>query len=306
MREVAGDGADGEIPPGERRRGPVRSIVWVTLEAGTAKPMGLRSGDRRRRPAVAADVGDVDRGRTSRDAAWSGSDAVPDADLLWRAVDQFHLGVMPCLRDYSGARCRPRDATPRPPQRTDDGADVRILRPPRRDRRAALRPRQGSEADPSDPLLAACRMVAEAIHAPFTASAPEPPRRSWILPTSSRSPEPHGCAFARRCCAANGGRQDVGPLVAWHGEERNPVALIRGARRRYTMIEPSTGTQPAGRPLAGDGTGPGGRDVLSGAAVAPASVSGSAGILDPAFHAAMSAASRSPWSRSACCRWSRR
>src|SRR5258708_22249932 len=33
MREVAGDGA-AELAPGERRRGPVRDIVWVALGAG--------------------------------------------------------------------------------------------------------------------------------------------------------------------------------------------------------------------------------------------------------------------------------
>ena len=40
MPEVASDAA-ADIPPGERRRGPARSIIWVSLESGTAKPMGL-------------------------------------------------------------------------------------------------------------------------------------------------------------------------------------------------------------------------------------------------------------------------
>lgn len=40
IREVPVDSA-AEIPPGERRRGPVRNIVWVTLEAGALKLMGL-------------------------------------------------------------------------------------------------------------------------------------------------------------------------------------------------------------------------------------------------------------------------
>jgi NHLM bacteriocin system ABC transporter ATP-binding protein len=37
--------------------------------------------------------------------------------------------------------------------------------------------------------------------------------------------------------------RDVGPLVAWHGDERNPVALVRESRRRYLMIEPRAGTR---------------------------------------------------------------
>ncbi len=64
MLEVATDG-DAAVPPGERRRGPARSIVWVSLASGTAKPMGLDPVDRRRWPAIAADFGDVDRGGAS-------------------------------------------------------------------------------------------------------------------------------------------------------------------------------------------------------------------------------------------------
>src|SRR4029079_10768960 len=41
MLEVASDAAEAAVPPGERRRGPARSIVWVSLESGSAKPMGL-------------------------------------------------------------------------------------------------------------------------------------------------------------------------------------------------------------------------------------------------------------------------
>ena len=43
----------------------------------------------------------------------------------------------------------------------------------------------------------------------------------------------------------------AGPLVAWHGEARNPVALIRRGSRRYVMFDTKTGTQrPVDRSLA--------------------------------------------------------
>ena len=29
-----------------------------------------------------------------------GTEQMPDADQLWRAVDQFHLGVASCVREY--------------------------------------------------------------------------------------------------------------------------------------------------------------------------------------------------------------
>ena len=226
MREVPGDGA-AEIPPGERRRGPVRNIVWVALEAGDGEAYGARSGCCRRWPALAADVGDVDRGRPvcmrrCRQRRHAGCGC---AVARHRSIPSWRHRRYP---GSSGARCRPGDATPRSSQRSHDSADVRILRPPLRDRGAAFRPRK----DRSRPVGSLARRLPDGRGSRSNAVCrrlPEPPRLGRNLPTLSRSHEPYDCAFARRCCGANGG----GRMWArwWPGTARNAIRSRLSAAR---------------------------------------------------------------------------
>ena len=75
-------------------------------------------------------------------------------------------------------------------------------------------------------------------------------------------------------------RWNVGPLIAWRGEARRPVALIPMSRR-YVMLEPgSPGHRIVDESLA-SGVGGRGRDVLSEAAVVVAFRMGFAEILHP-------------------------
>jgi NHLM bacteriocin system ABC transporter ATP-binding protein len=236
MREVADD--DGfEMAAGERCRGPVRSIAWVGLEAGAAKLMGLDPGFAAGGPPLPLTSGMwIEAGQSGCRAV--GHSRVPDADVLWRAVDQFHLGAIVCIRNNllrdvgreTQRLARRSDLTASQTFESFDRLSAIIVR--RHDRSKI-------EVDPSDPLLAACRMVADALRAPFIV-----PSR----PASARTSFADVVEIARTArlrvrqtlLRGEWWQQDVGPLVAWHGEDRNPVALIRGARR-YTMIEPRTG-----------------------------------------------------------------
>lgn len=233
---------------GERRRGPARNIVWVTLKAGTAKLMGID-------PAFAA--GDPPIPLTSGmwiEAGHSGCSAVantgiPDSDTLWRALDQFHLAVISCVQERLV-----RD-TERETQRLVSRSEVTALQTFESfDRLSAIVVRRfdraGLDADRSDPLLAACRMVGEAIRAPLVLP---------VRPASSREDFADVVEIARSArlrvrrtlLRGEWWKLDVGPLVAWHGNERQPVALIRGPRNRYTMIETRTGARrTVGRSLA--------------------------------------------------------
>lgn len=247
MREVADDGVT-EIPPGERRRGPVRSITWVALEAGTAKLMGfdplLAAGG----PPIPLTSGMwIEAGQSACSAV--GSASMPDADVLWRAIDQFHLCAMACIRDYL-AHDVGREA--RRLVRRSELTTAQTL--DSFDRLSAIVVRRFDhaemEADPSDPLLAACRMVAEAVRAPFVVA----PRTASAQQSFADVVEiARGARLRVRQTLLRGEwwKQDVGSLVAWRGEQRNPVALIRGARGRYTMIDSRAGTRrPVDRSLA--------------------------------------------------------
>ncbi|MDE2332344.1 MAG: NHLP bacteriocin export ABC transporter permease/ATPase subunit, partial [Bradyrhizobium sp.] len=94
-------------------------------------------------------------------------------------------------------------------------------------------------------LLAACQIVAEAVRSPFVASPrPAPARHDFAdvieIARIAR------LRVRRTLLRGDWWTQDVGPLLAWHGEQRHPVALLRGTGRRgYTMIEPATGTHRA-------------------------------------------------------------
>lgn len=239
MHEVAESG-DTEMQPGERRRGPVRSIVWASVKAGTARLMGLD-------PALAADSPPLPL--TSGmwiEAAQSachvvGSADLPDPDMIWRAIDQFHHCIRVCLRDYllrGGER-----ETQRLIRRSELTTTQTIES---FDRLASIMAQRADQAEiethSSDPLLTACQIVANELYAPFNA----PPR-----PTAARQDFTDVVRIARtarlrvRQTLLRGAwwEHDGGPLVAWRGEQRDPVALIRGSKGRYAMIDAKTGAR---------------------------------------------------------------
>jgi ATP-binding cassette subfamily C protein len=246
MPEIA---ASEQIPSGERRRGPARDIVWVSLQAGTARLMGLGPAFAAGGPPLPLTSGMWLEAGPSGCAA-AGTTDMPDAEVLWRTVDQFRLGIIASIRDYlardSGREAqrlvRRNELTMSQTLDTFDRLSAIVMR--RHDHVAI-------KADPSDPLLAACQIVAEAARSPFAASPRPAPARHEFADVIEIA---RGARLRVRRTLLRGDwwKQDVGPLVAWHGEQRRPVALIRGTGRRgYTMIEPVTGTQrPVDRSLA--------------------------------------------------------
>jgi ATP-binding cassette subfamily C protein len=247
MLEVAGDG-DAAIPPGERRRGPARSIVWVALQSGSANPMGQGPAMTADRPPLPLTSGMwIEAGEGGCSAR--GREDVPEADLLWHAVDQFHLGVASCVReqltsdvDREAQRLVLRNelATAQTLESFDRLAEIVVQRA------GAVE----MAADSADPLVSACRMVAKAIQAPFVA----PPRPAQARGEFAEIVEIARAArlrVRRTLLRGEWWKQDAGPLVAWHGEARNPVALIRRGNRRYLMFDPKTGMRrPVDRALA--------------------------------------------------------
>ena len=241
MSEVAGSEAV-PVPPGECRRGPARSIVWASLESGTARPMGLDPAVHAGGPPLPLTSGMwIEAGPSG--CSVTGSETVPNDELLWPAIDQFHLGVVSCIRDQI-KRDAEREAqrlvvrgelmTAQTMESFDRLADVVVPRTGH----------VGMVADTADPLLAACRMVVGAVHAPFVDS-PRPVPVHHGLTGVVEIARSARLRVRRTLLRGEWSNDDGGPLVAWHGEARNPVALLRRGSRRYVMFDPKTGAQRA-------------------------------------------------------------
>jgi NHLM bacteriocin system ABC transporter ATP-binding protein len=235
---AAESGQTCELMPGERRRGAPRGIVWATVEAGAVRLMGLPPAYLPGSPSIPLAAGMwVEAGE--RETTLVSSAAAPSE--LWQAIDQFHLCAVACLRRRLAA-----DADREVSRLARRSQLVRSRTHELFDTLSAVIVRQRAhgraEAAAPDPLLAACRAAADAIHAsvarpPGGTSAQHDFNDVLEIARASR------LRVRRTLLRGSWWQQDVGALVAWHGPQRTPVALVPAARRRYVMIDPGAGTQ---------------------------------------------------------------
>ena len=239
MLEVPTEGA-AAIPPGEQRRGPGRSIVWVTPDDGTARPMGLDPAIAAGGPPLPLTSGMwIEAGQSG--CGVRGTELVPDADELWRAIDQFHLGVASCVQQYLAYDAE-REAQRLVLRRELIAAQTAESFERLSDVVVQRSTRTAIATDSADPLFNACRIVVEAIKMPFTIP-PRPPQSEGGFGGAIEIARSARLRVRRTLLRGEWWRQDAGPLVAWHGEARNPVALIRRGVRRYVMLDTKTGAQ---------------------------------------------------------------
>jgi NHLM bacteriocin system ABC transporter ATP-binding protein len=226
-----------QMRPGEHCRGPTRGLIWTRVEAGTAKlldldppwPQGhtipltaglwLAAGDAGCSLVAVADM--------------------PELSLLGAALDHLHLAIIANLELALGL--------------TRIGEEQRLAK------RAELMHSQTLDAferlsgvvsktsgrgelefDGSDPLLSSCRIVAEAVGssiAPSSRSRPSGESFSDVMEIARANR-----LRARRVQLRDGWwRTDAGPLLAWHGTNRDPVALTRDSRSRYMLTDSKHG-----------------------------------------------------------------
>ena len=218
---------------GENAAAPCASIAWTRVTAGTAKFLALE-------PAFAA--GDqplparrraLDRGRrTGCTVLAEARDARAIRDL-WPAVDRIHLAVVARIVAAGLRAWPPSEERQRLSQRTEltHDADVDSL-----ERLAETVVGEiGLGAGGIAPRRsAACRAAASSAAALGTSLAAVGPAGHGTSrsATCSRLPARRACGFARVQLREQWWTLDVGPLVAWRGEERDPVALIRRSPQR--------------------------------------------------------------------------
>ena len=247
MPELAA-GEASELPAENRCRGPMRSIAWTRVASGTAKLLGLD-------PAFAP--GDQPIPLVAGlwlEAGESGCKVLadargPEAAVLWPAIDRIHLAIVSIL--VTGLAQAAAWDRQRLSQRT------RLTQTQTLDSLERLAETvvgksllAEGELHHSDPLLSCCRIVAATLGSSISAS--------------NRPASGHGFRDILEIARAARLRVrrvqlrdawwklDVGALVAFRGQERDPVALVRD-RGRYTMIDPRRGArQPLTRSLAAE------------------------------------------------------
>jgi NHLM bacteriocin system ABC transporter ATP-binding protein len=228
-----------ELNAGERCRGPMRSIVWARITAGTARLMALE-------PDLAAAEGPIPLvAGFWIEAGEAGCAVLPDAgmpepSMLWGAIDRLHLAFV--ARITAGLAHKADQERQRLSERAELTHAQTVDSLGRLAETVVGKSALGeANLHHADPLLASCRIVAAAL--------------GTTLPPSHRSSPGH--AFRDVLEIARSARLrlrrvqlrdewwklDAGPLVAWRGEERDPVALVHDRQSGYTMHDPRRGSK---------------------------------------------------------------
>jgi len=242
-------GQPGEMEAGQRSRGPMRSIAWTRIEAGSAQFLGLDPAVAPGDPPLPLIAGlwiaaGASGCRVRTDAA------VPEASVLWPAIERLHLAIVSIVamrvaqtvtheQELLSSRSEMSDSQTRDAlgRLAETVVGKSVL--------AHVDLQQG------DPLLSSCRLVAASfgasIHGSSRSSTGHAFRDLLEMARAAR-------LRVRRVQLREGWwKLDVGPLVAWHGKEQHPVALIRDGRRGYVMIDSARGTRLAvTRPVAAE------------------------------------------------------
>ncbi len=240
--QEAEPGAHVGLQAGQQIRAPSHGVAWVRVERGELRLLGGIAACRADDPPLPLASGIW--ARAVGDAALHVLDhgAVPGADI-WSAIDRFHGLAMRCVADriaaeqeaeLLGLRRRAELTTARSAQLVQELSGVLAPR-----RELACRP------DGTDPLLEACRIAAEAIGEDIVSPSTHRPAQPGLTEAAAIFGASH-LRSRRVVLRADWWRRTVGPLVAWHGEAREPVAIVPVSERRCLMVRPGGG---AGRKI---------------------------------------------------------
>ena len=235
-------GEEIELKAGQQLRGATNGVVWVSVERGEVRLAGTASACKAGDPPLPLASGTWVEALGDACVRVLNGDAVLSGDP-WPTMDRFHALAMLCIARHVAAAqdaelCRlhqrTRGAAAHGMQFLSELASVLVSRP-----------KPGFRAEGTDPLLDACRITAQAIGAeivspPGRRAAQRGPSDAAEIARASR------LRSRRVLLRADWWQRNVGPLVAWHGEAHEPVAILPITTGRYLMVRPGAGPD---RPL---------------------------------------------------------
>jgi NHLM bacteriocin system ABC transporter ATP-binding protein len=242
-------GETNEVQAGHRCRGPMRNIAWTRVAAGTAKLLGLdpafAPGDQPI-PLVAGlwlEAGEAGC-KVLADAG------APEAAVVRSAIDKLHLAIVSIIatglaQAAAWDRQRLSQRTELTQSQTLDSLE-RLA-----ETVVGKSVLAEGELHHADPLLSCCRIVGATLGISIAASNRSASGHAFrdILEIARAA----RLRVRRVRLRDQWWKLDVGPLVAFRGQERDPVALVRDRRGRYAMIDPRRGARlPVTRSLAAE------------------------------------------------------
>ena len=235
-------GAALELRAGQQLRGPLHGLVWVSVDRGEIRLLGGKSACRAGDPSLPLASGSWAEACEETSLRVLDGGAVPDADM-WSAIDRFHLQALRCIADrIAGAQeAEFRRLGRRADQTAMHGAQLV------QELAGVLGPRRNAAfpAEAADPLLDACRIAAEAIGAGIISPSILGPAQQGLSDAAAIFQASH-LRSRRVMLRAKWWRRVAGPFVAWHGEIREPVAIVPTSGRGCLMVRPGKG---AGREI---------------------------------------------------------
>lgn len=233
IREAA-PGSVFELAGGEQVRGAARGVVWTSCDRGEVQFMGLVTCKAGEPPLPLASGAWV---KAPVGASIQVCSEPPTGDELWLAIDRFHALAMDCVcrrleivAEMESGRLTDRTnlAKAKAHELFNDLATVIVPQ----SRRVEY-----DEAG-AGPLFAVCRAVADASGMTIV----QPPGRRLTRHDFDEITEIARASrlrVRRTLLRPNWWHWNVGPLIAWRGDARRPVALLPMSRR-YVMVEPGS------------------------------------------------------------------
>ncbi|MGW1424285.1 NHLP bacteriocin export ABC transporter permease/ATPase subunit [Bradyrhizobium manausense] len=241
---------EGEVTltAGEARRGPMRGLLWLTVERGALGLLGTGARYTAGSPPLPLTSGLwVEAGADGCAAGAAGH--VPADGVIWPAIDRFHFSFAECVQDMlardslnEGARLESRTglAASQAIEAFDRLSGIIV----RRFDHDAI------DASRSDRLAGACQIVGTAMRAPI-AITNRIEGSGQDFAGLAQIAQAARLRLREVLLRSDWWRLDAGPLVGWFGEARAAIALVYEPRRGYIMVDPLTkARRPVDRSIA--------------------------------------------------------